>query len=275
MRSSINSSLWFHFNPDLLPYFIRTSQATSWDISELLHPPSLQQNTRLSNMPHISSSLSETLHPATTLSKLSTPFTKNVSTKTKQNGHSLLPVTNPWLTLNKQNFILLPLPLHLPLVSMMFQDPRTVGASLLLLLTSCLTTVSVRYPTNSWYLWPDLFYRDQATAWTHSERTPNLPPYCWGRIVRYCRFQYYYRRIISWNSVRGSSQWRSKLFSQWFSQSKSLKLDIYIPTWETIGRATIRRTYHSSRSWTNRMSQWRSTFFSQWCSHSISFKLAI
>ena len=47
-------------------------------------------------------------HSATTLSKNSTPFMKNVTTKTRQDGNSFLPVTTPQLTLHKQNSLLPP-----------------------------------------------------------------------------------------------------------------------------------------------------------------------
>ena len=54
-------------------------------------------------MPHISSKLSETPHPDTTLLKLSTPFTKNVTTNARQDGNSLLPVTTDQFTLHERN----------------------------------------------------------------------------------------------------------------------------------------------------------------------------
>ena len=70
-----------------------TKRDTSFSISGILHPPTLQPNTGLYKMSHTYSRLSEKPHPATTLSKLFPPFTKIVTTNNRQYGNSLLPVT--------------------------------------------------------------------------------------------------------------------------------------------------------------------------------------
>ena len=114
MQSSVNSSICFYLNPYLFPYFIRISWATSYSIFELLHPPTLQPNTRLSNIPHISSRISKMPHPATNLSKMSNLFTSNITTKTIQAGYSFLPVTSPQLTLHNCNSLFIPLPCPWP-----------------------------------------------------------------------------------------------------------------------------------------------------------------
>ena len=112
MRYYINSYLCFHLNPVLLPNFRRSLLSTSYSISELLQPLTLQPNTSLNKMPNISSRLSDKPHPYTTLSKLSTPFTKNVTTNDRQDGHYLMPVTIDQLTLHERNT---PSPLPCPI----------------------------------------------------------------------------------------------------------------------------------------------------------------
>ena len=146
MRYSMNSSLCFHFNLFLLSEFSIISWVTSFGISKLLHPPNLQPNTRIYKISHnISSRLSEKPHPATILLKLSTPFKKNVTTKTRQYGYYLLPVRTLQLNLHKRNSLLLPFPL--PLAVILFLGIWAVNSSCTLLLASCLTTVPVIRPT--------------------------------------------------------------------------------------------------------------------------------
>ena len=57
MWYSINSSLWFYLNPVLLSDFSRASWPTLCSLSEILHPPNLQQNIRLYKTSHISSKI--------------------------------------------------------------------------------------------------------------------------------------------------------------------------------------------------------------------------
>ena len=111
----------------------------------MLHPPTLQTNTIIYKMSHISSRLSETPHPATNLLKLSTPFRKNVTTKTRKDRHSLLTVRTTQLTLHKCKSLLPPLPL--PMYIMLFPDPWTADSPWPLLLASCLPTVLDICPT--------------------------------------------------------------------------------------------------------------------------------
>ena len=144
MRSSINFSLCFHLNPELLLYFSRASWATSCSISGMLHPNTLQSNTRLYKIPHISSKISETPHPATTLLKLPTNFMINLTTKTRQYGNFFLSITTPLLTLHKRNSLLIPLPP--PLARMLFPGPWKAYVSHPLLLASWLKKVPVRRP---------------------------------------------------------------------------------------------------------------------------------
>ena len=147
MSSSVNSNLWFHLNSVLLPIFRIASGMTSWSLSNLLHPPTLQPHTRIYKMTHISFSLSEKPHPDTYSSKLSTPLTKNVTTRTRQDDHYFLPVKTDMFTLHHKNYLLLPLNISPALESMLFMTPWTENAYRPLWLTSCLAKVLTRCPT--------------------------------------------------------------------------------------------------------------------------------
>ena len=145
MCSFIKSSLCLYLNPVFLPDSRRASWATSFSISNMLHPHTLQPNTRIYKIPHISYRLSEKPNQATSLLKVYTPFTKNVTTKTRQGGHYLLTVTNPLLNRYMRNY--LPHPLPLALSSMLLLAPHATKSSRPSLLTSCLPTVPVIRPT--------------------------------------------------------------------------------------------------------------------------------
>ena len=155
MRYSVDSSPCLYLNPVLLPNFSRASCKTSCSISELLYLPTLRPNTRIYKYsPYIILAIREATSSHYFI-KTAHLFHKNVTSKTRQDGHSLLPVTTPGLTLHKRNSLLLPLPP--PLVSMLFLDPQTTVASRPLLLASYLTTVTVR-------CLPDLFHNYQDPA---------------------------------------------------------------------------------------------------------------
>ena len=231
----------FHLNLVLLPNFIIASCKTSFIISEMLHPPTLQPNTRLYKMPNIFSRVSKKPHPATTLSKMSIPFTKNVTINTRQDRNSFLPVTTDQLNLHKWNATHLPLPL--PLISMLFPDTWMSDTFWPLLLTSCLKKFQRDVLQNSWCLWPDSFRHDSGHAWSN---TGNLQAY-----HHHIEAEEHGNRDYSATSTTAVSMPIAR-FSYSHECPDAWKLSIW---------AVIRRTSHSYRSCTKIIPPWISLKF--------------